>query len=1651
MTQFDSLGGMNVVFSADIAAAMKAIDAFGATLTKVTDGVAAKLKVFDAGFEEMNKAVASSAKATTASFDAFDARLKQLAQDAPSHTDKVKHSLESLGSGGAQKAEAGIRSFGTTVREVSESAAASLKKLGGSFEVLETLIAGAIAEKGFDKFKELDRSLAELQGALEQTSSQFATVRSEVIAFASSINAPVQALADSVRRFVQVQFTVPEALKLSQVALMGGRAAMVDAKTATDALVTTLRSFHIPAEDAARTMGQLVTAGEQSAGGFAEFAQALTQIGPLANQFNFKLADTLGILRLLTNQSGSVSEATVKFRAILQELATIDPYGKQGEKLREVLGTTIELALASEGPVEVFKKLIVAANGSSAAIHELVGSGRAAAAFIRIAGEGIDKLEASVEKFREVGVNTLTEAYARQKETVFGLLTTSQKLVSNTIQLAFERNAEAIKSSLKALNDFLIRNKETVSQVVQAAFYFSAAVVALNAFRGAVILTAKALEVLSVGIVAVQSGIKLLAGLVTGNLITGFATAVPKITALAVAIKELALTNIGIDAFRASAGLKSLSDGGLVLTQTFKGFADENSGVSQSFIGVGETAHTAEQRVAGVTAAIGRLVAQVTAFALVGTAFYLVGRQIGDALVGAGEAGNRAYESVQDYNASLQATVSRTQAATDASVRLKASGEEEQAILRELIALQRELNNERDPAKQKIIRKDIDEKTGRLGELKSTQEDDRAELQARISALRQIVGSGQREIETSITNTLNRAVTVADFASEAAAAKFAGRFGPAIEKFFKLRDSGAIKTTEEFKAAIENLAASEAAAVPPIEKVTAALIASGKSKKEAAAEAATLVKELTTLNTTAANFDANKAAAAGAAALAESQDRIAIAAEKAKNATTVAEKSIEKLGESFDAAGGHDALDRRLASLSDEADKGVRAIHQLNDAIAFLETQMELVSDAGEKSSLQKKVDDLNEIKDKLARGLQDIDEAQRRAIEDDRARRQREVDEQIKQLDTIRDETLRNLGLEVEAEKAAAKAKLNERLRAAEELRKSPNADAAGLADKQIEAARRAYDAELGRIERNQAEKEKGYATARAAAQRADDDAKRLALLAEAEELKARAAEARKRGDLRTETALREQVAKLIQESGDRTAELLNKEKDVLKSVRERFDLAKQEVETRVRLGEGGAGIVAGVRSGLSAIAGASDAPTFRAGVRDRFGLAQTESGAKELFGTVKQLLEAEFAGLQQQEREARKSRNSDDVLKAQQGQKDVAEKYRILNEELGRTVKEIKAQPGGKPGEAFRPDTLVNGRDVRPDEKAPPGVRIVGPATKDAGVVDAEARFKRGEIKIDNSAPITVTVAPSTKPIRIDDSKPLDVHVTNPAPGSKTEATKNASAPVSGPAALGAPGPGVDVGGGGIFKAVSDMLALAALGSSGFGSLPGVSGRGSNLPPGPDVGPPGFLAGDFVGPVRLGAIPKELPKDQLERQAAFKDRQAAVVTKGKTDKEARAREDAARQIESIRRTSSPKDAQRRIDQINKRLADQFGSGDAGTGTGAATPAPDGFVGPPAPTAPTDAPKVPGAPAGPTAAPGSAASDTVQKTFDAVTNATSGVAALGDKLLSAVTASGDAMLSAMTTFSGKLSETVDQINSVTKKVQAIEDSAQLLRIEGRA
>lgn len=1208
--------------------------------------------------------------------------------------------------GDLSQATSALASFSKAVSSSVAQVGAQLKQLGAGFANIETLVGAAFAGKSLEKFKGLDDAFGKLRRGLGLTSAEFEPVRKTIVEFATESNTALVPLVETMSKFEFATKDVPTLLGLAKTAAQAAKLSFVETGVAADALNTVMQSFKIPLSDAARIMSQLDQASRGGRAGLDSVASGLSRIAPQAAVAGLKFEEVLAVLGSLADQTGDAAEAAAKLRVVLTKLDGIDAASKAGQRLNEILGQTAQQSIRTQGLVATLQRLAGAADGirvltdqldqGAEALQGLSLGERSASAIARILAES-STITANRQKIQAATAEDLAAKYRDQKTSVSELAKETGKLISNAVLGFFERNREAIASTITAVNNFVKTHKELIVQLVRVGVALSAYAIALSGVKFV-------LSGLGTSLIAVSDAVKLFTRLISGNVIAsaieGTVSAVSRLSQFlniqAAAAKAAAAANAAYAAatLRANLGAAGIGvvggrlrgPGGQFAAGVNGATAAETAAVAggtASALRGGALAAGAAPILSRMGAIIAGIAAPVAALTLGLAALTFGIYKIGEASINASEGASKFTLELQRLRGARIAGLSESKQADDL-IKVNFAADQLRERYDSLAASIRTVNDANATADERAAAaRNVQEQTAQINAVAKANLSVRDAIQARITATEELIAAGRRAF-------VERGVSAFDVSpvSTAPGPNQGAPIGPrptreAVEAErarLEVKARG-LSQDDAIRQAMADRENDEAKLAKAVDDTTESLNNSRRALKE--------------------YDDVAQSAALAAGGFAASMAAI-------KNRSENSAAAVEALSNKFKGL-GLDEGQREVLQYDEALATLTKTLSGINDQAAGL-IQLVSSTSAPLTGDVRTQFEELLKQQKAILEIIERVKAARADAVGKAAAEEEKKRGEALADLDRLKIDTLQKQGKLREADDAASRARHAKELARAKEIRDSKIKGAAEIAAALTRAADDLLAAELkanAEADKKRRESTEAYAKIR---QEQEREIVRAEQLATAVILKRRAEEARARGDLRTERDLRDQITAAIKESNDARAEAADSEEAMIRAARERLDLLKQEVETQLRLGKGSEGAAGAIGGGLRDIAGASDAAGFRGAFRERLGRAETAGGARELFGIVRTLIEAEFRALQDQ-----LGRTQDPEARAEIQKKlaDVQERARIATEELARALKEISNR-----GPAPKTPLVVDPRRLGPGETQPPGT--VTPGATAAAPVD-------------------------------------------------------------------------------------------------------------------------------------------------------------------------------------------------------------------------------------------------------------------------------------------------------------------------------------------
>jgi TP901 family phage tail tape measure protein len=242
-------------------------------------------------------------------------------------------------------------------------------------------------------FATFDDTMRKLGAVTSGTADDFAKLRSQAEFLGRTTSSTAQQIGEIQVQLGKAGFARKEILKMTDAVRALGRATDTEAASASGILSATLRQYALGAEHATHVSGALTKAANGSFNSLGDLGEALRYAGPVAEDFNVSLEESLAVLMALGNLDIRGSAAGTSLRNMLLFLSSReDMLGKllPGMTARDAAGNLrplqeilVELQertkdMGTAERADIFSKLfgvraIVGARGMVKSIDQLDG------------------------------------------------------------------------------------------------------------------------------------------------------------------------------------------------------------------------------------------------------------------------------------------------------------------------------------------------------------------------------------------------------------------------------------------------------------------------------------------------------------------------------------------------------------------------------------------------------------------------------------------------------------------------------------------------------------------------------------------------------------------------------------------------------------------------------------------------------------------------------------------------------------------------------------------------------------------------------------------------------------------------------------------------------------------------------------------------------------------------------------------------------------------------------------------------------------------------------------------------------------------------------------------------------------------------------
>jgi len=243
----------------------------------------------------------------------------------------------------------------------------AVRKMGGGMAeaaakvtLLGVGIAAAIGVKGVQAASAFGLQMAEVATLTNLSTAETTKMSDGVRSLAMEFGAASEELTGGLYQALSAGVPKDNAIEFLRVAAMAAQAGVTDVTTAVDGISSVLNAFEMDASQAEEVADSLFTTVRGGKTTFAELAQNIGKVAPIANAAGVSMDEMNALLVQMTKRGLSTEEATTALKGTLTAL--IKPAGDLASQLGNVkknglVATLEDMVAASGGSVESLAKL----------------------------------------------------------------------------------------------------------------------------------------------------------------------------------------------------------------------------------------------------------------------------------------------------------------------------------------------------------------------------------------------------------------------------------------------------------------------------------------------------------------------------------------------------------------------------------------------------------------------------------------------------------------------------------------------------------------------------------------------------------------------------------------------------------------------------------------------------------------------------------------------------------------------------------------------------------------------------------------------------------------------------------------------------------------------------------------------------------------------------------------------------------------------------------------------------------------------------------------------------------------------------------------------------------------------------------------------
>lgn len=491
----------------------KAIDEISSKFNEMTQSGERALEAFentgttaDGALSKVSHTAAQTAKSTDAAADSVDdlssaigdyeKATGQAANSTGILSEKTTETEKNLDEAAeaARKASEEVEKFGDKSEETGKQSEESSKKGRDGIKELQGVLASAGIAATLNEIKNGFFDCSEAAAQFETSTAMVATIEDTSQKSLSSISKEVRSysnetgeaasdMAEATYQAISASVNTADAAAFAGTATKLAVGGFTSATTAVDVLTTAINSYGLAASDATQLSDYLITTQNLGKTSVDQLAQSVGKVIPLASAYNVQMDNLSSAYAVLTANGIATAESGTYLKSMLSELGDTGS-DVSGVLLNSTGKTFAQLMEQGYSLGDVMSMLGDAVDGDSTAFNALWSSTEAGIGALSLFNAGADKYDSVLESMRtsagatEKAYSTMADTTDKSKQRMENAFNNLKISVGDVLNPALTQVYEGFTGVFAGMSDFVYEYPAVVAAI-------SAIAVGVGGFTGA--------------------------------------------------------------------------------------------------------------------------------------------------------------------------------------------------------------------------------------------------------------------------------------------------------------------------------------------------------------------------------------------------------------------------------------------------------------------------------------------------------------------------------------------------------------------------------------------------------------------------------------------------------------------------------------------------------------------------------------------------------------------------------------------------------------------------------------------------------------------------------------------------------------------------------------------------------------------------------------------------------------------------------------------------------------------------------------------------------------------------------------------------------------------------------------------------------------